>query len=164
MAVVISVISLVVSLVSLLWQRARDRKQFTLEALNRLQSEVFDKLNNYSVEAIKDYCTDRQSVEYKELSGYLARINHFVIGIKNNIYNRKMFYSLSHGYFDAPHFTNRIIPIIESKNRSNKSPTWYYYEILDLVKWMDKTTKHNEKCVLNLFKKHRLERENEKTC
>ena len=43
-AIVISVVSGGFALYTFLWTAQRDRKQATLEAYNRLQNEVFDKL------------------------------------------------------------------------------------------------------------------------
>lgn len=46
-AIVISVVSGIFAVFTFVWTAARDRKQATLEAYNRLQAEVFDNLNKY---------------------------------------------------------------------------------------------------------------------
>jgi hypothetical protein len=136
-ALVISVISGGFSLYTFVWTARRDRKQATLEAYNRLQTEVFDAINAYSVEEIEEICNDKKSVEYKILSGYLARIEHFCIGVNSRVYDDEMFYSLAHGYFDGYLLRKRIEPILESKN-SNTGNEIYYINTYSLLQWMDK--------------------------
>ena len=136
-ALVISVISGVFTLVSFLWTATRDRKQATLEAYNRLQAEVFDNLNAYRPEEIRKICADNKSADYKKLSGYLARIEHFCVGLNQNIYDKNVFYVLSHGYFDGQQIRSRIEPLIESKNsRSGKQQ--FYDDTISVLKWMEK--------------------------
>ncbi len=84
METILSIIALVISLISggftfytFWWTNRRDRRQATLEAYNRLQTEVFDNLNSYTPTEIRDICTDVKSPEYKTISGYVARIEHF---------------------------------------------------------------------------------------
>ncbi len=87
---VVAVVSIVFSIVTYNRTLSRDRKQATLEAYNRLQTEVFDKLNLYKPSEIKDICQNSKSAEYKTLSGYLARIEHFCVGINEKIYDENM--------------------------------------------------------------------------
>ena len=63
-AIVISVVSGGFALYTFLWTAQRDRKQATLEAYNRLQNEVFDKLNLYKPSEIRDICVDSTTEEY----------------------------------------------------------------------------------------------------
>ena len=142
-AIGISLVSFIISLLSFFWQRKHDQNQSTLEAINRLQIQVFDKLNNYAPDEIATYCSNRKCEEYKKLSGYVSRINHFAIGIKHKIYNRKLFYSLTTGYFDGDQITSRIIPIIENKNLHNNGKIKYYGDTLELIEWMKKRSKKN---------------------
>ena len=93
-ALVISILSGAFSLYTFLWTAKRDRKQATLEAYNRLQAEVFDHLNTYRPAEICDICTDKKSEEYKVISGYLARIEHFCVGINQGIYDKNTFFAL----------------------------------------------------------------------
>ena len=137
-ALVISVSSGVFALVSFLWTAARDRKQATLEAYNRLQAEVFDNLNTYTPANIREICTDNKSAAYKTISGYLARIEHFCVGLNQRIYDKNTFYTLAHGYFDGYQIQSRIKPIIESKNSSRNSSELFYNDTLFVLKWMEK--------------------------
>ena len=136
-AIVLSIVSGIFSFYTFRWSVKHDRKQATLEAFNRLQSEVFDNLNKYSPSEIRDICTDTKSGEYKTISGYLARIEHFCVGINADIYDRKTFYALAHGYFDGYQLRKRIEPLIESKNQSKNSKELYYNDTLSVLQWMD---------------------------
>lgn len=69
---VVALLSVAVSLMTYSSTVRHDRKKDTLEAYNRLQAEVFDKLNIYSPEQIRNIAEEPQSDEYKTLSGYLA--------------------------------------------------------------------------------------------
>ena len=137
-AIAISVISGGFTLYTFYWTAARDRKQATLEAYNRLQAEVFDPINTYSPEEIEEICEDTKSMEYKILSGYLARIEHFCVGVNNKIYDDKVFYSLAHGYFDGHQLRKRIAPLLEAKNTSNFSKELFYVNLYSIWNWMDK--------------------------
>ena len=145
METTISIIALVFSIISggfalydFLWTSKRDRKQATLEAYNRLQAEVFDNLNTYTPAQIRDICTDTTSAEYKVVSGYVARIEHFCVGINEKIYDKNTFYSLAHGYFDGHQLRKRIEPLIESKNQSNNSKELFYNDTISVLMWMEK--------------------------
>ena len=137
-AIVFSVASGVFALYTFIWTMRRDCKQATLEAYNRLQSEVFDRLNLIRPDEIPEICTDRRSAKYKELSGYLARIEHFCVGLNEGIYDKPVFYSLAHGYFDGPQIKNRIEPVIKMKNSAGITSEVYYDDILQIWAWMEK--------------------------
>lgn len=137
-AIALSVASGIFTLYSFLWTNRRDRKESTLEAYNRLQSEVFDNLNTYTPAEIRDICLNSKSAEYKTISGYLARIEHFSVGINENIYDRNTFYALAHGYFDGNQLRKRIEPLIEAKNHSSKTNEVFYNDTISVLQWMDK--------------------------
>lgn len=137
-AIVISAISGGFTLYSFAWTARRDRKQATLEAYNRLQAEVFDNLNTYRPDEIRNICADNKSANYKKVSGYLARIEHFCVGLNRGIYDKNTFYALSHGYFDGHQIQKRIEPVIDSKNRSKNSKEQFYDDTLSVLRWMEK--------------------------
>lgn len=139
-----SIISTAFGVITFLWTIRRDRKQATLEAYNRLQNEVFDRLNTYLPAQIREISLDTKSEDYKKISGYLARIEHFCVGINERIYDRNVFYSLAHGYFDGNQLRKRIEPIIETKNKSRRTNELFYNDILSVLQWMDKKTSKNE--------------------
>lgn len=120
----------------------RQKMQATLDAYNQLQESVFDKINQYKPSEIKEISENTRSEEYKILSGYLARIEHFCVGINQSIYDFDTFYKLSHGYFDGEQgmLYTRLIPILESKGLGAKED--YFINIH--VVW-EKMNKYNDK-------------------
>lgn len=137
-AIALSVLSGGFALFVFLWTNRRDRKQATLEAYNRLQSEVFDKLNKYTPSQIQNICLDKQSVEYKTISAYLARIEHFCVGLNEKTYDKNTFYALAHGYFDGHQLRKRIEPLIVSKNQTGNTKEVFYNDTISVLSWMKK--------------------------
>ena len=84
---VVAVVSVVFSIITYRKAVVHDRKQATLEAFSRLQNEVFDHLNMMSPANIREICEDPKCETYKTLSSYVARIEHFCVGVKNDIYD-----------------------------------------------------------------------------
>lgn len=111
-----------------------DRKRDTLDAYNTLQQEVFDKLNRLPPACIREIANHPTSDDYKELCGYIARIEHFCVGVNMKIYDRETVYQLAHGYFDSKIITERIEPIIERKLQGTKFD--YYENIHKTIDWM----------------------------
>lgn len=84
-AMIISLISVIVSVAIYLLGIQRDKKQDTLDSFNLLQEQVFDKLNLITYSEITNICKkvdngsidDETNSKYYELLGYLARLEHF---------------------------------------------------------------------------------------
>ena len=146
LALSVSVFSFVFTFYTFFWTANRDKKRDTLEAYNRLQHEVFDKLNTYMPSEIRDICIDKKSEQYKTVSNYLARIEHFCVGLNEKIYDRNTFYALAHGYFDGYQLRRRIEPIIESKNSGKNTPELFYNDTLSVLAWMDKRYQKKSRC------------------
>ena len=148
-ALVISVVSGAFALYTFIWTAQRDRKQATLDAYNRLQEQVFDRLSLWSRDQIKEINKDLSSLEYKELSAYIARIEHFCVGVNQGIYDRKTVYELSHGYLDGA-IKDRIVLTIMSKNASakehskNSEEVDFFENIHKVYAWMEHETKKRE--------------------
>lgn len=87
------------------------------EAYERLQAETLSKINHWMPSEIKKVSQDRKSDAYKELSGYLAEIERFCLGINEGIYDFDTFYKLAHGYFDSDKrlLKPRLLPLLEVK-------------------------------------------------
>ena len=110
-AIILSVVSGGFSFYTFIWTTRRDRKQATLDAYNQLQEQALDHLNYYRPADIVEIAKNPRSEEYKKISTYIARIEHFCVGVTQNIYDRKTVYELAHGYFDGA-VRDRIAPII----------------------------------------------------
>jgi hypothetical protein len=136
-ALVVSTMAVIVSIWTFCWTSRRDRKQATLDAYNRLQEQALDHLNGYTPKQLKDIASNPQSEEYKQVSVYIARIEHFCVGVNQKIYDNKVVYDLAHGYLDGA-IKSRITPIIEKKNRSGRD---YYANIHLLYREMEREQK-----------------------
>lgn len=123
---IISIISGVVALFTFIFSVcthyraiAHARKQATLDAFNRLQNEAFDPLNLYSPAEIREIVKHPTSEKYKIIGGYVARIEHFCVGVENKIYDRKTVYQLAHEYLDKGTIWERMSIIIEAKQKKS---------------------------------------------
>ena len=134
-AIVISVISGGFALYSFIWTVRRDRKQATLDAYNLLQEQALDHLNYYMPTQIAEIAENPRSEEYKKISAYIARIEHFCVGVNQKIYDKKTVYALAHDYFDGG-IKARIEPIINHKNQYKDID--YYENIHQFYSWIEK--------------------------
>lgn len=134
-ALVLSVVSGVFAMATFWWTARRDRRQATLEAYNQLQEQALDHLNFYMPAAIREIAQNPRSEEYKKISAYVARIEHFCVGVNQRIYDQKTVYELAQDYLDGA-IKDRIEPIIEKKNRRTNED--YYENIHQVYAWMAK--------------------------
>lgn len=95
----------------------RKAQQATLEAYTVLQNSTLSKINLWSPSEIREAAEDKQSDGYKELESYLAEIEHFCVGINEEIYDFETFYQLAHGYFDSDRgkLKPRLLPLLKVK-------------------------------------------------
>ena len=93
-----------------------DRKQATLEAYNLLQEQALDHLFLYKIDEIREIAKDPKSEKYKQVGFYIARIEHFCVGVDQKIYDKETVYELAHGFLDMS-IKSRITPILEKKAR-----------------------------------------------
>lgn len=131
-----SVIAAVFSLITYRKSIIHDRQQATLDAYNQLQEQALDYLNYYVPTQVAEIAKDPRSDEYKQISAYIARIEHFCVGVNQKIYDRKTVYELAHGYLDSS-IKKRIEPVIEKKNKHGHD---YYANIHKVYAWMEKET------------------------
>ena len=142
-SIVLAVASFVFSLITHIHAVRYDRKKATIEAFNILQKQVFDQINQYSPKEIIEYAKHSTDQQYKILSGYLARIEHFCVGVENNIYDKKTVYELAHGYLDGKALWSRLSPMMEAKNYDFQKED-YFENIHKIMKWMEKETERRK--------------------
>lgn len=140
-AFLLSLVSAGFSLYTFIWTACRDRKQATLDAFNQLQAQALDALSRYKTEQVEEIAKNPFSQSYKEIGGYIARIEHFSVGVNQQIYDKTVVYELAHGFLDKA-IRKRIEPIIATKNRSGHD---YYANIHRLYRWMDAEEAKREK-------------------
>lgn len=122
-AVSVSFLALLFSILTYQKGLKRQQKQATLEAYHTLQNEVLDKLNSYTRKQIEEISHDPRSTQYKELSALLARCEHFAVGINSKIYDYTTLRKLAKVYFIGLY--EKLLPLIEKKQRI--SPTERHY-------------------------------------
>lgn len=180
MEVLISIIAVLVSFATFLFTvlvtyrgEQREKKQATLDALNVLQEQVFDNLNQYTFRKIRNNAVQWQSSikeknafinnkegtaeefwntyheydsivdEYRKLSGYLARIEHFALGVNTGIYDAEVTERAATTYFVMLY--KKMMPILLVKNNGtlteSKAKNEYHTEFSTLVKRLQKMEK-----------------------
>ena len=134
-AIILSVVSGGFSFYTFIWTTHRDRKQATLDAYNQLQEQALDHLNYYRPADIVEIAKNPRSEEYKKISTYIARIEHFCVGVNQKIYDSETVYALARDYLDGA-IKARIEPIIDRKNQFGGED--YYENIHQVYNWMAK--------------------------
>lgn len=138
--IVIQVISIVVSIVALIFSiythycvRYSEKKRVTIEkygALQKFLAEVY----RYGDEEIQDFVDNKDSADYKALAGCLAEIEFFAIGIENELYDFEIAYKMSHGFIDQM-LRDKITYLINMENEGRKEV--FYSSTTRLLKRMD---------------------------
>lgn len=89
----------------------REKQKDTLEAFNKLQSQVFDELNKYKKADFAEIAKDPTSDKYKEIKVLIARCEHFAVGVEKGIYDIETVKALGGGYIY--YLYDKVLPIIE---------------------------------------------------
>lgn len=138
MEIVVSIFSLIVAALTLchslfISKQAvkRNKKQATLDAINVLQVQVFDELNDYTNSKISEISQNNRSEEYKKITKLMARIEHFSVGVNSDIYSLKVTKRLAGRYFCALY--EKLLPMVERKRTTFKNDK-HYDEFEMLVK------------------------------
>lgn len=116
-ALVFSILSVIITLVTYIKGLRRERKYATLHAFNTLQEQVLDHLNPYTKKRVKEIAENPGSEEYKQLSGYLARLEHFSVGVNTRIYDIRVVRRLAGRYLCG--LQGKIDPLIQKKRSIN---------------------------------------------
>lgn len=135
--ILLSIVAIIISAWTYRASVIYERKKATLDAYNQLQEQALDEINMYMPSEIKEIIKDVKSSEYKKLSVYIARVEHFCVGLNNKIYDMNTFYELAHGYFDDERgiLLPRMAPLLERKNKQNRD---YYGNIKQVLSEMYK--------------------------
>ena len=98
-------------------------------------SNKLSTISNYTPAQIAEIAKNPRSNEYKKISAYIARMEHFCVGVNQKIYDKKTVYALAHDYLDGG-IKSRIEPIISRKNQYKDSD--YYENIHQFYNWIEK--------------------------
>ena len=107
-----------------------------------LQEQALDHLNYYRPTEIIEIAKNPRSEEYKKISTYIARIEHFCVGVNQKIYDSETVYALARDYLDGA-IKTRIEPIIDRKNQYGDDD--YYENIHQVYDWMAKRKEKRER-------------------
>ena len=130
---VLSVIAFGFSLLTYVKTLHHDRKKDTLDAFNVLQQQALDPLQSYTRARIREIAEDSRSEEYRIVSTYLARIEHFCVGVEQKVYDQRIVWELSEGFLNRGVY-EKLKPIIEHKNQQKN----YYRNFLAVVEKMNR--------------------------
>ena len=146
LALIISALAFVFAALSYYLDTRRKAKLETLNAYRLLQKSALDHINQWTPSEIRKAVQDKRSEEYKQLSGYLAEIEHFCVGLNTRIYDYKTFYNLAHGYFDSDRgmLKPRLLPLLETKQKNAKED--YYANLHRVWARMEKSEKLPRLC------------------
>lgn len=132
-AAILSLGSLTFSIYTYRRALVHDRKQATLDAFLTLQEQAFDPLNRITPAEMEEIAQKPASQEYKDVSGYIARVEHFCVGVNMGIYDKETVYALAHGYLDKA-LKKRMDPILNKKRGMTGQE--YYENIKEVLCWM----------------------------
>lgn len=133
LTLVLAATALIVSVFTYQKTVVHDRKRDTLDAFNTLQEQALDFINDYTATEIKAIIDSGSKEMQRKLGKWLARIEHFCVGVNEGIYDKKTVYELAHGYLDL-NIWYKLQPLI-SKKQNGKSEV-YYANFEAVVKWM----------------------------
>ena len=92
-----------------------DSVKDSIDAFNTLQNESLDKLYFYTKSDIQNIAKHPKSEDYKQITLYLSRIEHYCVGINKRIYSKKIVNLLA-GKCLCPLY-DKMLPIIEAKRK-----------------------------------------------
>lgn len=103
----------------------REKKKDTIEAFNKLQTQVFDKLNEYSKQEIEEIASGSDWKKYAEIKKLIAKCEHFAVGVEEETYDFHMVERLSGNYI---YYAYEKVYLIIKKTREGKGkPNKNYY-------------------------------------
>lgn len=131
-ALLVSILALLFSIVQFARDSSRKKKESTLNAYNALQYDAFEKLNKYVDMSTIEY----QSDAWEEITICLAQIENFSVGINTGIYSLKILNRLGGAFFIRQF--EKLTPVINFKREKNVSPGSHYNEFEKTVEMLRK--------------------------
>lgn len=128
MALIISTLALILSLIQFIQDASRQKKEATLIAYNELQDDVFSELNKYNEQQIANM---PYGEEWEQITTCLAKLERFSVGIATGIYSIDILNRLGGAYYIRQF--EKLKPIIIKKRNENISPGGHYDEFESIV-------------------------------
>lgn len=148
LAIIISVISLLISIAEFWSERNRNRSEATIHAFDKLQSEIFsgskENLAKLTVIEAEKIVAQKKSGDideqfWAELTYRMSLIEHFAVGINAKVYDLKVLNSMAGNLIIRLY--NVMLPIIKYK----KSKPDGKYDYIEFEKMKDKIIKFRKR-------------------
>ena len=134
---ILALLAAIFSVITYLISVRHDRQKDTIDAYNTLQEQALDHLSIYMPKEIEEISKHLRSEEFKMISHYLARVEHFSVGVRKKVYDQKIVYELASGFLDGA-IWNRLKSMIDSKGEQ------YYRNYCWLVQQMECVKQKNK--------------------
>lgn len=119
----------------------RERKEATIEAFNELQKDVLDFFVDTKPENYKTIveCIDNDDCKkaYNDTKALIARLEHFAVGINENIFDFEVFDKL--GGIHIMYLYEKVLPVIRKANSAPGEEV--YSEFTKLYERLNQTHK-----------------------
>ena len=116
-SILLSAAAFVLSIVTFIFSVRHQRKKDTVDAFNLLQNEALDPLLEYTKKQIESVSSDPRGEEYKTVSRYLYRIEHFSVGVYDKIYDMETLKKLVGT--SLIYIYRKLEPVIQKKRQLN---------------------------------------------
>ena len=147
-ALCLSIAAFAFSLIQFYMERTRNRSEATIHAFDELEDSVFGTLDYQKMNierTLTFHVMDAESTvkstgenplnkEWEQLTVYLARIEHFAVGVNSRVYDIGILRRMGKTYLKTQ--WNKLLPIIEQKRRENNT-TVIYSEFERMIKSLD---------------------------
>lgn len=141
-SIIIAIVSACFSIVTYVTAVRYEKKRVTIEAISLLQNEVLDKFVSIQKDNAKIILNSLDNEKcrkaYNDYRALIARLEHFAIGVNEHIYDFGIVNRLLGIHFVCLY--NKVSPIIDETNKSNKDIT-NYCNFVKLVKKLERKQK-----------------------
>jgi len=117
-SLLIALAALTISIFTYRQNVIHNRRINTLNAFNVLQEQVLDSLYRYTATEIIEISQHPKAERYKEISVFLARVEHFCVGVNTGVYDKDMVRSLAGKHLVE--LFKKLRPVIDKKRAIGK--------------------------------------------
>ena len=144
-ALIVSIVSGIISLINYYKSQIRQRRIDTIEAYRTLQTDVLDKFVSYPkkevLKLVENLDQKEIRIAYDDCRAMIAKCEHFAVGVNNKIYDFDTVDKL--GGVHLIYLFDKLLPVIENtrlNQENNETP--YYSEFEKMVG--DLLSRHKE--------------------
>ena len=142
-ALIVSILAFLLSLVQFLRDASRGKKEATLNALYALQNDAFNPLNKLLMDKRVDASAlNLGSDGWRTVTTALVKLEYFSVGINTNIYSIKILNRVAGAYFIRLY--EDLAPVIAKKRSQNISKGKHYAEFQQTVYRLKEMRKHKK--------------------